>query len=95
MKYDKEYFIKKFEAIPDNEIGALSIENHCALHHCGVEYNCGGYKKTDEALALLNLFGNDDTDEPDWSRVYDINDGNIGCYGGTPKERILNKLKSL
>lgn len=30
-EYTIDYFIKKFEAIPENEIGRNSLSNHCAL----------------------------------------------------------------
>lgn len=56
--YDVNYFIAKFEAIPDDKwiTGSLGIAGsgkHCALGHCGVEDS----KETEEAHALGALFG--------------------------------------
>ncbi len=91
MEYTKEYFIEKFEALKSEEIGTGDLKNHCALYHCGVR----NWAPTLEANALSALFGGEY--EGDYPVVYDVNDGN-GIYsnsGSTPKERILNKLKSL
>lgn len=101
-KYDKEYFIKKFEAIPDNEIGQGSLMNHCALHHVGVGIvdgkQTGEYYSfmnvpyiTEESFALITLFGGEKP--TDFNAIYAVNDD--PHWGKTPKERILNKLKSL
>lgn len=93
MKFDKEYFIKKFEAIPDEEIGMGELDSHCALWHCGVRIedddDDGEYIVTPEAKALCELFAKDK--EPSCSAVWSVND-NIN--GGSPKERILNYLKN-
>lgn len=93
--YTKEYFIKKFEAIPENEIGKCAIHKHCALYHCGVrtsDNECDGYEKPipAEAKQLAILLGGDE----DLYNVYIINDkGNDNeC---TAKQNILNALKSL
>lgn len=93
MKYTKEYFIKKFEAIPDKEIGMGELLQHCALWHCGVRLENGGYTSTEESTALIKLFGGNHPEE--FNRVYGINDSKDYSLGKTPKERILNKLKSL
>ncbi len=95
MNYDKEYFIKKFEAIPDTEIGGGSLQDCCVLHHCGVVYDGPFYVPTEESKALVMLFGG--LKENHFQVVTDVNDG-IDDYrkmGETPKKRILNKLKSL
>lgn len=105
-KYTKEYFIEKFEAIPDElwiEIELSDDENpncHCVLGHCGVsdlDY------LTDEANGLIKILEpvhtqiNKGNSNDVWDRVTDINDGIFGCriFGNTPKQRILNALKSL
>lgn len=61
MKYDVDYFIKKFEAIPSWRwvAGAFSKFHglqHCALGHCGVKRNRDGKILINtEATALENL----------------------------------------
>lgn len=92
--YDVEYFINKFEAIPDHEIGAVRLSAHCALWHCGLKN--GEYVHTDESKALTILFGGDINDKSKgFPAVYTINDGGFAInerLGDTPKQRILNKL---
>ena len=100
MTYNKEYFIKKFEAIPDTEIGESSLRNKCALYHCGVRSIDFYWVPTEESNALLRLFGANFIGNPkttDWEKVFNVNDGWRAneILGKTPKERILNKLKSL
>jgi len=61
-EFTKEYFIKKFKAIP-NELWTIADltkptngECHCALGHCGVTYTPENtYLYTDEAKALSDL----------------------------------------
>lgn len=102
MIYDKEYFIKKFKAIPDNEIGKGGLANHCALWHCGVrETPAGFYSASPEAAALINLFrpGMDVKDDEPIGQaaevIWRVNDMASLFPGDTAKGRILNKLKSL
>lgn len=92
--YSKEWFIRKFEAIPDKKIGKGSLSNNCGLYHCGVRFGEMDYTITEEAAHLIRLFGGEtDTDYP---VVYDVNDNlNKKYEGATPKQRLLNKLKSL
>lgn len=100
MTYDIDYFINKFESIPEENWidGALEgIDNKkCAFGHCGVISTDSLYKHTEESTALISLFGG----EPGNNRcVYSINDGHnltsAERFATTPKQRILNKLKSL
>lgn len=92
-EYTKEYFIAKFEAIPDelwctNTYTSLTNPNcHCAFGHCGfTNYNTD----SDEGLALRDLFLKNNMGVPD------VNDGDDeDIQGSTPKERILNALKSI
>ncbi len=89
--YTKEYFIKKFESIKSEDIGQGSLSANCALAHCGVK----NWVETEEADALADLFGA--IYKGDYSVVFDVNDGN-GIYrnsGETPKDKILNRLRSL
>lgn len=104
-KFTKSYFKKKFSAIPESQwtTGQLVKKSvvegepdcHCALGHCGMtEY----IKPTEEALALVKLFGgevkpdtyNKDKLDVDFNMVYNVNDAL-----GKPKENILNFLKGL
>lgn len=56
MRYDVQYFINKFEAIPEDEwvVGAL-IRGHklCANGHCGVRVYTEG---TEESKAMFFIF---------------------------------------
>ncbi len=94
MEYTKEYFIEKFTKLTNDEVGIGLLSNHCALWHCGVRENPENkhYVPTEESTALIKLFGGDD--ENQFKVVTRINDasyvGNI-----TPRERILNRLKSI
>ena len=89
MKYDVDYFINKFEAIPEEQwcTGAFSLcdenENtqHCALGHCG--YGVG--TKTVEGEALISLF------EPELLPMIN-DDRSIEYSQSTPKQRILAAL---
>jgi hypothetical protein len=95
-QYTKEYFIAKFEAIPSEEIGRGSIDDKCALFHTGAAEGDLDYILTDEARALIELFGGKGKNGKEYDAwvVVDVND-RLHYLGATPKERILNKLKSL
>lgn len=89
-----EFFIKKFEVIPDEDIGAGVLLEHCGLWHCGLR-NYGNPNA--EAMALLELFKEEPVELDSegyiyWGAVWAVNDSG---HGHTPKERILNKLKYL
>lgn len=87
MKYDKQYFIRKFESIPFHKWTKRWLLNKdgqcCALGHCGprgpwdIEYE-------PEAVALINLFADNGED------VTMINDFSTEH----PKIAILNALRS-
>lgn len=89
MKYDIDYFIKKFDAIPDSKWGCGAFSSNgrrCALGHCGVGKSV---RYTAESLVLSRLFLQIE------SNPADINDGTMDCWrdlGHTPKKRILNAL---
>lgn len=102
MQYTKEYFIEKFEAI-DEEFWTTGVLMHvtyegktkcCAAGFCGV---IPDNKLTDECLALGKMLRYLNPDKDEFEAVFLINDGI--CHnkklGSTPKERILNALKSL
>jgi len=89
--FDKEYFIKKFQAIPEDqwrEDGNYGNEGECrcAIGHCGVDSQ--GIE-TEESTALHGLFGS--------VAIIEINDGELrlGYPGTTPKQRILAALRDL
>jgi|SRR6476469_951419 len=91
MSYDVDYFIRKFEAIPDElwTTGkCVAGEKRCAIGHCGERSLRNDDDYGPEAQALISILGAFDTD------VTDINDG---CYlpendPSTPKQRILKAL---
>jgi hypothetical protein len=97
MKYDANYFINKFEAIPEDKwiTGNYGTEDrHCALGHCGVSrvFNNNNVKidfhATSEGSALWCLFNRTHV-----SSVIGINDGRHPDYQQpTPKQRILAAL---
>jgi len=98
-EFTKEYFIKKFEAIPEDKwcVGELTAPNdkdcYCALGHCGVLETSS---LNPEARGLKNLLWNlrekiDFIPSPEAGIVYQIND-NEKQFGSTPRERILNAL---
>lgn len=87
MKYDVDYFIKKFKAIPKEEwcIETFSDQKgrYCALGHCGVN---AGYI-TPEASALERIL---------YFNVAEINDGiDTSFKGKHPRTRIVNALKQI
>lgn len=87
MKYDVNYFINKFSAIPEER---WTVRNYilgnkrCALGHCGM----GIIFTSREALALIALFKSKLDVRVSW-----VNDGKYASLGRTPKERILNALE--
>lgn len=88
MKYDVDYFINKFEAIPEEEWGTGTYNNlegqKCAYGHCGAPYN------TEETEALDKIRG-----PGNWA-IATINDGKCPLYNqDTPKQRILAALNDL
>lgn len=94
MIFDVDYFIAKFDAIPEN---LWTIKKYvddkgcmCALGHCGARVNESIQKVTEESLALNLLF----TDVINVN-VVSVNDRIINVFGGTPKKRILNALVTI
>ena len=97
MKYTLEYFISKFEAIPENlwTVGTFEDDKgcKCAYGHCGFS-DKEIISSTPESTAL-RVF-DEDTRSPENSIIL-VNDDltNARGFGLTPKERVVNYLKSL
>lgn len=91
MTYNVDYFINKFEAIPEDKwfVGSYQNPNNpeqkCARGHCGGDYS---WLSTEEEMALLKLLGRFTTTS--------INDGiDLNYQQPTPKQRILAALYDL
>lgn len=88
--YDVDYFIAKFEAIPDERWCVYDYRNgpqRCARGHCGQT----SFRDTPESTALGELFDNNIGDGPSM-----VNDGNVEEYQQpTPKARILAALHDI
>jgi hypothetical protein len=88
MNYDVEYFINKFQSIPEDKWTTRNYtedDKHCALGHCGVGSIRG---ENPEAEALIEFF---DLLSP--GTIVYINDGLYTKYQQpTPKQRILAAL---
>lgn len=82
--YDIDYFIAKFEAIPEENWCRAHYTDyagrHCAIGHCGGRIG----HETEESKALSSIFG---------ARVLVtyVNDNS----GAHPKEAILNALRDI
>lgn len=90
MEYTVDYFIAKFEAIPEEKwfigdfINIYNPEQKCAYGHCGCIKSLG---ETIESNMLFDLFDNP---------VHYINDGHDEKYQqSTPKQRILAALHDI
>ena len=95
MKYDIDYFINKFEAIPDENWGINNFvlgNKCCAYGHCGVVFNTGETlesKALEEINKLLPNYGF-------LGHFTRINDGlNHDYKQETPKTRILAALNDI
>lgn len=89
MKYDVDYFIRKFEAIPENEWCEGSLYNEatkqsCALGHCLPDFRYNSMSIiSDEASGLMGVL----------NMTIPINNGKNPHYQqSTPKQRILAAL---
>jgi hypothetical protein len=103
MKYDVDYFLAKFSAIPEDRwtTGSIGISDlsprKCALGHCGVN----SYSLiTDEALALAKLLKQvielDFRYSNEFDRVWFLNDSTRHGYTQpTPKQRVLAALRDI
>jgi hypothetical protein len=58
MKYNVDYFIKKFEAIPEEKWATQDFSNgdrHCANGHCGVYWHGASINQTPESRSLQKV----------------------------------------
>lgn len=89
MKYDVDYFLNKFKAIPHSRwiTGEFSDDKcrHCALGHCGYTTK----ERTEEGAALLRL-----VEPATHSSIVTINDYKYKHYK-TPKGRIMAALRDV
>jgi len=95
--YDVDYFIRKFEAIPDGRwrVGDYGIagEPRCVLGHCG-EGRKPFWTSTAESEALRTLLGTVRSSDGKGSGPAAVNDGLARGYRQrTPKARILAALR--
>ena len=93
MTYDIDYFINKFEAIPEDKwttgdfVDETDETKRCAYGHCGSRID---WESTTEADALERVFG------PAGLGVTTINDGRDNRFPQpTPKRRVLAALKHI
>lgn len=90
-KYDRDYFIAKFEAIPEELWSVKSYGTggkHCAHGHCG--------QYSEESVALAMLWETDEFESIPETISVAINDGEDRRYQQpTPKQRILAALRDL
>lgn len=91
MEYNVDYYIEKYEAIPDEEwcVGAYEgpNESHCALGFCGVNYGNQfmGTLESNILSRIIRKVTNETVDR--------LNDGADWRYQqATPKQRILAAL---
>lgn len=100
---DVDYFINKFEKIPESKWSGMDWEvdgARCVNGHCGVGRD--NYAKgTPESIALNKLFdkiavttiGRNNYSSFYWWKTVSVNDGNTKEYQQpTPKQRILAAL---
>lgn len=91
MKYDVDYFIEKFEAIPEDKwITGNFIDwkgRCCALGHCGVVDS-----SFSEEASALNFIVRSAL----YTNIVDVNDGyNFKYRQPTPKQRVLAVLRKV
>jgi len=100
MEYDLEYFIAKFEAIPEDKwcTGVLrSLNRSCALGHCGATTCSPTFKNHPlEVQELIRITGG--SKDGVLPIIGEVNDGFIGELkrgDSSPKQRVVHYLKSL
>ena len=103
MKYNADYFIKKFESIPESKWAIGSFKRKygqcCALGHCGQT----NFAASEEANALSSLFYMYLNTNPVMinDAVGHLRDDagkelmRVDEFGTTPKERILVALECI
>lgn len=97
MEYNLEFFINKFNDIPEDKwtVGTFVDDRGCmcAYGHCGFTES-SLKNSTEESRALKRL---DDDTRTEENSIVLINDDliNARSFGPTPKQRVVNYLKSL
>ncbi len=89
--YNTQFFIDKFEAIPDEKWMTKFYSDgegrKCALGHCGI---ASGWLQGSEADSLIKLLASLGTNPAD------VNDGHDARYKQeTPKQRIIAALRDV
>lgn len=94
MEYTVDYFINKFEAIPENRWwmgnyqSPLGLDKYCAFGHCGASNNNFAIN---DSIKALSKIGNDN-----FHPIHLINDGaDSGYKQETPKQRVLAFLNDV
>ena len=96
--YNKKYFIRKFEKIPEGDWTTGEYESEdgklCAGGHCGA--NVGGWYGNEISRALYELLKHLKTGDEQANGPGIVNDGRCPAYQQpTPKQRILAALRDL
>lgn len=99
--YDLDYFIKKFEAIPEDRWNDhTQYDEHnstcCAFGHCATDLEEMNGAETPEGRALGNIFR--EAGFTTWNNLWvtDVNNGRSDKYKQqTPKQRMLAALKDI
>lgn len=104
--YDVDYFIKKFQAIPEkfwNDYTQTGYSDdrvtHCAFGHCQTSGQWPGNEDgsiTPEGQALCEIFNSVGMVVGSGKWITSINNGNVNEYPQpTPKQRILAALHDI
>lgn len=96
--YTLDYFIEKFEAIPEDEWCTQLYVNEnnqcCALGHCGVTFEKGSVEGI--TLNTLSIKALNSPNTGNYMSIINVNDGEHPKYQqDTPKQRVLAFLKDL
>lgn len=95
IQYDLDFFIKRFENIPQEKWGTKAFNKDgkcCAFGHCGAVKSI-----FDSNMALELSFLLDIQYSTGGAYLAMVNDGagETKQYGDNPKDRVVNYLKSL
>ncbi len=92
--YDLDYFIQKFEAIPEEQwcqiLCTNSDDQHCALGHCGAKTIYDDAVPEASALKKLVL-----RLSPTQAPIWRANDTPRRFAATTPRNGVLNYLKAI
>lgn len=90
MNYDVDYFINKFESIPEENwcVGMYESEDgtkHCAAGHCGEDFTNLSTRESDALADIIELNF--------MCKVASLNDGLVSRFNQPdPKSRVLAAL---